>query len=120
MLHGVQHSATSQGGDHAHQVRRQGSRQRAGSVTDPLQDRPGQLARALLPGGLEGLRYEEFAALFPQVKREALHLEMRDSDGTETEIPHLANWAAGEPDDLGWLQPWCTYVRDATTVGKTF
>ena len=42
-----------------------------------------------------GLRYEEFAALFPQLKHEALHPEMRDSYGTETEIPHLAKWAAG-------------------------
>ncbi len=67
-----------------------------------------------------GLRYEEYAALFPQVKREALHLEMRDCYGTEAEIPHLARWAAGEPDDLGWLRPWCTLVRDATTAGKVF
>lgn len=67
-----------------------------------------------------GLRYEEFAALFPQVKREALHLEMRDSYGTEAEIPHLAKWAAGEPDDLGWLRPWCTLVRDAAAAGKIF
>ena len=67
-----------------------------------------------------GLRYEEFAALFPQLKHEALHLEMRDSYGTETEIPHLAKWAAGEPDDLGWLGPWCTFVRDAATAGKVF
>jgi hypothetical protein len=67
-----------------------------------------------------GLRYGEFADLFPQVKREALHLEMRDSYGTEAEIPHLAKWAAGEPDDLGWLQPWCTLVRDATAAGKVF
>ena len=32
------------------------------------------------------MRYEEFAALFPQVEHEALHLEMRDSYGTEDEI----------------------------------
>src|SRR6266536_1633009 len=56
--HEVQHSATSRGGDHAHQVRRQGSRQRPGPVTDP--------------------------------------------------------------DDLGWLRPWCTLVHDATTAGKAF
>jgi len=67
-----------------------------------------------------GLRYEEYAALFPQVKRQALHLEMRDCYGTEAEIPHLAKWAAGEPDDLGWLRPWCTLVRDATAAGKVF
>lgn len=67
-----------------------------------------------------GLSYGDFNALFPTVKREALHLEMRDSYGTEAEIPHLAKWAAGEPDDLSWLQPWCTLVRDATKAGRTF
>ena len=67
-----------------------------------------------------GLSYDDFSALFPKVKREALHLEMRDSYGTEAEIPHLAKWAAGEPDDLGWLRPWCTLIRDATLAGKVF
>jgi hypothetical protein len=67
-----------------------------------------------------GLSYGDFNALFPKVKREALHLEMRDSYGTEVEIPHLAKWAAGEPDDLSWLQPWCTLVRDVTKAGRTF
>ena len=67
-----------------------------------------------------GLSYDDFSALFPQVKREALHLEMRDSYGTEAEVPRLARWAAGEPDDLGWLKPWCTLVSDATAAGKAF
>jgi hypothetical protein len=67
-----------------------------------------------------GLSYDDFSALFPQVKREALHLEMRDSYGTEAEIPHLAKWAAGKPDDLDWLKPWCTRIHDATTAGKVF
>ena len=67
-----------------------------------------------------GLSYDDFSALFPKVKREALHLEMRDSYGTEAEIPHLAKWAAGEPDDFGWLTPWCTLVRDAAADGKAF
>jgi hypothetical protein len=67
-----------------------------------------------------GLSYDDFSALFPQVKHEALHLEMRDSYGTEAEIPHLAKWAAGETDDLRWLQPWCTLIRDATTAGRVF
>ena len=67
-----------------------------------------------------GLSYDDFSALFPKVRHEALHLEMRDSYGTEVEIPHLAKWAAGEPDDLGWLQPWCTFVRNATATGKVF
>jgi Family of unknown function (DUF6879) len=68
-----------------------------------------------------GLSYDEFSALFRQVQREALHLEMRDSYGTEAEIPHLAKWAAGAPDnDLDWLQPWCTLVHEATAAGKVF
>ena len=67
-----------------------------------------------------GLSYDDFDALFSNVRREALHLEMRDSYGTEAEIPHLAKWAAGEPDDLSWLQPWCTLVRDAAKAGRTF
>jgi hypothetical protein len=36
-----------------------------------------------------------------------LHLEMRDAYGTEVELPHMAQWAAGEPDDLAWLDDWC-------------
>jgi hypothetical protein len=67
-----------------------------------------------------GLSYDDFSTLFSQVKREALHLEMRDSYGTEAEIPHLAKWASGEPDDFDWLQPWCMLVRDATASGKAF
>jgi len=67
-----------------------------------------------------GLSYEDFSGLFQQVKHEALHLEMRDSYGTEAEIPHLAKWAANEPDDLGWLEPWCTRIRDATAAGRSF
>jgi hypothetical protein len=70
---------------------------------------------------LVGLSYEGFSALFQQFKREALHLEMRDSYGTEAEVPHLAKWAAGKPDDdLGWLKPWCTLIREATATGKAF
>jgi hypothetical protein len=67
-----------------------------------------------------GLSYDEFSALFPKVRREALHLEMRDSYGTEAELPHLAKWAAGEPDDLGWLAPWCTLVHGASAAGASF
>ena len=47
-----------------------------------------------------GLSYEQFTALFTQFDREAIHLEMRDSYGTAVELPHMAKWAAGEPDDL--------------------
>jgi hypothetical protein len=29
--------------------------------------------------------------------REAAHLEMRDAYGTVVELPHMAQWAAGNP-----------------------
>lgn len=67
-----------------------------------------------------GLSYEQFTALFTQFDRSAIHLEMRDSYGTEVELPHMAKWAAGEPDDLEWLREWCDLVRDGTRAGKTF
>ena len=67
-----------------------------------------------------GLSEEEFTALFQRVKREALHLNMRDSYGTETELPHLARWKAGEPDDLAWLEPWCDLMRDHVAAGRVF
>jgi hypothetical protein len=67
-----------------------------------------------------GLSYEEFNALFFKVKREALHMNMRDSYGTETELPHLAKWKAGEPDDFAWLQWWCHMMRDHVAAGRVF
>ncbi|WP_043630229.1 DUF6879 family protein [Nonomuraea candida] len=67
-----------------------------------------------------GLSYEQFNALFTQFDRSAIHLEMRDSYGTEVELPHMAKWAVGEPDDLEWLRDWCDLVRDGTEAGKTF
>jgi hypothetical protein len=63
---------------------------------------------------------EERDGLFVSFRREALHLEMRDSYGTEAEIPHMAKWAAGEPDDLEWLRPWCDRVEAAVAAGKSF
>ncbi|MFI6320405.1 DUF6879 family protein [Nonomuraea sp. NPDC050556] len=66
------------------------------------------------------LDYEEFNALFTQFERTAIHLEMRDSYGTAIELPHMAKWATGEPDDLAWLQDWCDLVREGTQAGKSF
>jgi len=67
-----------------------------------------------------GLSYEEFTALFTRFEREAIHLEMRDSYGTKVELPHMAKWAAGEPDDLEWLRPWCDQVRQQVAEGKRY
>jgi hypothetical protein len=67
-----------------------------------------------------GLGRAEFDALFEGFEREVLHLEMRDSYGTEAEIPQLAKWKAGEPDNFEWLQGWCDTLRRGTAAGKTF
>lgn len=67
-----------------------------------------------------GLSYAEFQELFARFDRDAIHLEMRDSYGTAVELPHLAKWAAGEKDDLAWLQPWCDQVRQHVAEGKVY
>lgn len=65
------------------------------------------------------ITYDEFQRLTSSVKQSAVHLETRDAYGTATELPHMANWAAGEPDDLEWLQGWCTRVREHVKSGRT-
>ena len=52
-------------------------------------------------------------------ERETVHLEMRDAYGTAVELPHMAKWAAGEPDDLSWLQAWCTTLREHAKAGRS-
>jgi hypothetical protein len=51
--------------------------------------------------------------------REAAHLEMRDAYGTAVELPHMAQWAAGVPDDLEWLQGWCAILRGHAAAGRS-
>lgn len=50
---------------------------------------------------------------------EAVHLEMRDAYGTAVELPHMARWASGEPDDLEWLEGWCRTLRGHVTAGRS-
>ena len=61
---------------------------------------------------------ERFDGLLSGFEREAMHLETRDAYGTAAELPYLAKWAAGEPDDLAWLQDWCTVLREGRQAGK--
>ena len=51
-------------------------------------------------------------------EREALHLETRDAYGTAVELPHMAKWVNGEPDDLEWLQGWCATLRKHVKAGR--
>lgn len=62
---------------------------------------------------------EEFEELLVSFGREAVHLEMRDAYGTAVELPHMAQWVAGEPDDLEWLQDWCAALREHVRAGKS-
>lgn len=62
---------------------------------------------------------EEFDNLLGSFGYELAHLETRDAYGTAVELPHMAKWATGEPDDLEWLQGWCTVLREAVRVGKS-
>jgi hypothetical protein len=62
---------------------------------------------------------EEFDELLTGFAQEAIHLETRDAYGTEVELPHMAMWAAGEPDDLEWLQGWCSTLREHRAAGRT-
>jgi hypothetical protein len=65
------------------------------------------------------LTVAEFEEAIRHFDRESVHLEMRDSYGTAIELPRLAAWAAGEPDDLEWMSPWCDDVRRFLTEGKS-
>ena len=63
---------------------------------------------------------EEFEELLETgFDRQALHLEMRDAYGTAVELPYMAKWAAGEPDDLEWLQGWCATLRRHVKAGRS-
>jgi hypothetical protein len=62
---------------------------------------------------------DEFEELLTRFGREAIHLEMRDAYGTAIELPHMAKWARGEPDDLEWLQGWCATLREHVRAGKS-
>jgi hypothetical protein len=61
---------------------------------------------------------DEFNRLLAGFEREALHLETRDAYGTAVELPHMAKWAAGEHDDLEWLQGWCCMLREHVKAGR--
>jgi hypothetical protein len=62
---------------------------------------------------------EAFDSLLSTFERESIHLEMRDSYGTAVELPHMAKWAAGEPDDLQWLEGWCQILRCHLAAGRS-
>jgi hypothetical protein len=67
---------------------------------------------------VEEISEADFDRLLRTFKRSSDHLEMRDAYGTEIELPYMAKWAAGEQDDLVWLNDWCATLKDHAARGK--
>ena len=53
------------------------------------------------------------------IRKSFVHLETRDAYGTETELPQIAKWKQGEPDDLAWLGWWLEMLRGHVAAGRT-
>jgi len=53
------------------------------------------------------------------IAKSFVHLETRDSYGTEVELPHMAQWRRGEPDDLAWLGWYLEMLRGHVAAGRT-
>jgi hypothetical protein len=62
--------------------------------------------------------YEDLNNLCRGITRSFVHLETRDSYGTEIELPHMAKWRRGEPDDSDWLDWWLELLRSHRTAGR--
>ena len=62
---------------------------------------------------------DELRQLSRGIQNSFVHLETRDSYGTETELPHLARWRRGEPDDYAWLEPYLEMLRGHRAAGRT-
>jgi hypothetical protein len=61
---------------------------------------------------------EQRDKLLDAVRRDAFHLELKDSYQAACEEGPFARWRRGEPDDFAWHEPWRNRVRAATSAGK--
>jgi len=62
---------------------------------------------------------DDLTELTGSFRHTIVHLETRDAYGTETELPHMAKWRAGESDDFEWLQEWCQKMRSHMDAGRS-
>jgi hypothetical protein len=67
---------------------------------------------------LELITGEARRKFFHTFRREALHLEMRDTYGTQVERPHWKKWEDGQQDDCDWLKSWFDTVKSSVRAGK--
>lgn len=63
--------------------------------------------------------YGDLNRLCRGIRQSFVHLETRDSYGTEVELPHLAKWRRGEPDDYAWMSWWLDLLREHRAAGRT-
>lgn len=63
--------------------------------------------------------YDELNDLCRGIKKSFVHLETRDAYGTEVELPHMAKWRRGEPDDFAWLGWWLEMLCGHRAAGRT-
>ncbi|MET9311733.1 DUF6879 family protein [Kribbella sp. NPDC003505] len=68
---------------------------------------------------MQEITSDDLSELLSSFKHSAVHLETRDAYGTETELPYMAKWAHGEPDDLAWLNEWCQELQDHVRAGRS-
>ena len=53
------------------------------------------------------------------IRKSFVHLETRDAYGTDIELPHMAKWRRGEPDDFAWLGWWLEMLRGHRAAGRS-
>jgi len=63
--------------------------------------------------------HDQLNELCKGIKKSFAHLETRDTYGTEVELPHMAKWQRGEPDDYAWLGWWLKMLRGHRAAGRT-
>lgn len=68
---------------------------------------------------MSSITAEEFDGLVRSFGATAIHLETRDGYGTAVELPHMATWRAGDPDDLVWMADYCGTVREHVAAGRS-
>ncbi|MGH3646715.1 MAG: DUF6879 family protein [Micromonosporaceae bacterium] len=61
---------------------------------------------------------EDLGNLCRGIKKSFVHLETRDSYGTETELPQIAKWRRGEPDDYAWMEWYLEMLRGHAAAGR--
>jgi hypothetical protein len=63
--------------------------------------------------------YDDLNDLCRGITTTFVHLETRDAYGTEVELPHVAAWRRGEPDDFAWLAWWLEMLRGHRAAGRS-